>query len=80
MAWRVARGRHSFPFFYWYQLLWVPVVVVLTTICYLITTRVASPAPDGSGGPAPAPRHLFLPPQSLAGSCSRKLPAGNIVA
>jgi len=27
--------------FYWYQLLWVPVVALLTTICYLITTRVA---------------------------------------
>ena len=34
----------GFPFFYWYQLLWVPVVALLTTICYLITTRVARPA------------------------------------
>ncbi len=33
----------SFPFFYWYQLLWVPVVALLTTICYLITTRVRAP-------------------------------------
>ena len=44
----------KFPFFYWYQLLWVPVVALLTTICYLITTRVARPAPDGRGGPAPS--------------------------
>ena len=42
----------SFPFFYWYQLLWVPVVALLTTICYLITTRVARPASDGRAGPA----------------------------
>jgi hypothetical protein len=37
----------SFPFFYWYQLIWVPVVALLTTICYLITTRVARPPADG---------------------------------
>jgi uncharacterized membrane protein len=42
----------KFPFFYWYQLLWVPVVALLTTICYLITTRVARPAPDGRGAAA----------------------------
>jgi hypothetical protein len=44
----------KFPFFYWYQLLWVPVVALLTTICYLITTKVARPAPDSRGGPAPS--------------------------
>jgi len=26
----------AFPFFYWYQLLWVPVVAVLSWICYLL--------------------------------------------
>jgi hypothetical protein len=45
----------SFPFFYWYQLLWVPVVALLTTICYLITTRVVRAAPDGGGSPAASP-------------------------
>jgi hypothetical protein len=45
----------SFPFFYWYQLLWVPVVALLTTICYLITTRTARPPADGRAGPSPAP-------------------------
>jgi uncharacterized protein DUF3311 len=44
----------AFPFFYWYQLLWVPVVALLTTICYLITTRVARPAPDERGSPPPS--------------------------
>jgi Protein of unknown function (DUF3311) len=42
----------SFPFFYWYQLLWVPVTALLTTICYLITTKVARPAADSQGGRA----------------------------
>lgn len=45
----------SFPFFYWYQLLWVPVVALLTTICYLVTTRVARPPADGRAGPSSAP-------------------------
>jgi hypothetical protein len=44
---RSAPKLGSFPFFYWYQLLWVPVVALLTTICYLISTKAARPAPDG---------------------------------
>jgi hypothetical protein len=43
---RSAPKLGSFPFFYWYQLIWVPVVALLTTICYLITTRVARPPGD----------------------------------
>jgi membrane protein implicated in regulation of membrane protease activity len=26
----------AFPFFYWYQLLWVPIVAVLSWVCYLL--------------------------------------------
>ncbi len=52
---RSAPKLGSFPFFYWYQLLWVPVVALLTTICYLITTRVARAAPDAQPGPASSP-------------------------
>jgi hypothetical protein len=52
----------SFPFFYWYQLLWVPVTALLTAICYLITTRVARAAPDGSGSPAASPPPGGPPP------------------
>ena len=26
----------DFPFFYWYQLLWIPVTAVLCLICYLL--------------------------------------------
>jgi hypothetical protein len=40
----------DFPFFYWYQLIWVPVVALLTTICYFITTRVIR----SPGGPPSA--------------------------
>ena len=29
----------DFPFFYWYQLVWVPVVAVLCMICYLLLRR-----------------------------------------
>jgi Protein of unknown function (DUF3311) len=51
---RSAPKLGSFPFFYWYQLLWVPVVALLTTICYLITTRVARPASDVRATPSPS--------------------------
>lgn len=48
----------GFPFFYWYQFVWVPVAAVLTWIVYLATrTRddevSATPSPDSepSGSP-----------------------------
>jgi hypothetical protein len=43
----------AFPFFYWYQLLWVPFVGVLMAICYLISTRRS---PGAASGQVPAPR------------------------
>ena len=30
----------GFPFFYWYQLLWVPIVAVLSAIAYLLSRRI----------------------------------------
>ena len=45
----------DFPFFYWYQLIWVPVVAVLSWICYLLLrTKPGSradvnPPPSGGG-------------------------------
>ena len=46
----------AFPFFYWYQLLWVPFVAILMAICYLISTHGSRrgsgqvpPVRDGSG-------------------------------
>jgi hypothetical protein len=44
----------DFPFFYWYQLIWVPVVALLTTICYFITTRIVRSPSGGSSAPAPS--------------------------
>jgi hypothetical protein len=29
----------AFPFFYWYQLLWVPLVAILSFACYLLVRR-----------------------------------------
>jgi len=36
----------DFPFFYWYQLLWIPVVAFLCLICYLLLR----PRPGTGGG------------------------------
>jgi membrane protein implicated in regulation of membrane protease activity len=36
---RVEPRLWGFPFFYWYQFLWVPVAAVLTAIVYRMTTR-----------------------------------------
>jgi Protein of unknown function (DUF3311) len=45
----------NFPFFYWYQLIWVPVTAALCWICYLLLrtkpTTGAGPAnPANRGG------------------------------
>ena len=54
---RATPALGAFPFFYWYQLLWVPVVSILTTICYLISVRVARrPLSPGRPGAAAASR------------------------
>jgi hypothetical protein len=48
----------DFPFFYWWQLIWVPVVAILAAISYLLVrTKPASgadsvPEPAGDGGRA----------------------------
>ncbi len=36
----------DFPFFYWYQLLWVPIVAVLSWLAYLLIR----PGRSGGGG------------------------------
>jgi Protein of unknown function (DUF3311) len=43
-------GPHlgAFPFFYWYQLIWVPIDAVLVSAAYLLTRTPAPPArPEG---------------------------------
>ena len=39
----------SFPFFYWYQLVLVPVVAVVCWICYLLVSPTAPPPPARHG-------------------------------
>ncbi len=41
----------DFPFFYWYQLIWVPVVAILAAISFLLLRT--KPAPGADGSPAP---------------------------
>ena len=42
-----------FPFFYWYQLIWVPFTAALCWICYLLLGRKPAPgAGRGDGGGA----------------------------
>ena len=37
-----------FPFFYWYQLIWVPLTAVILWVCYLLLKT--GPAPGGGPG------------------------------
>ena len=41
-----------FPFFYWYQLLWVPVVAIACWLCYVLL-RTKPAAEDGPAGARP---------------------------
>jgi hypothetical protein len=43
----------DFPFFYWYQLVWVPVVAILCWLCYVLLRTRPTPearSADGGGG------------------------------
>ena len=42
----------DFPFFYWYQLVWVPVVAILAWISYLLMKTKPAPGADVAPGPA----------------------------
>ena len=42
----------DFPFFYWYQLIWVPVVALLAWISYLLLRSKPAPSADVTPGPA----------------------------
>jgi hypothetical protein len=41
----------DFPFFYWYQLIWVPIVAVLSWLAYLLIGR-GRPAAPGTAATA----------------------------
>ncbi len=50
---RVMPKLGPFPFFYWYLILLVPAVALVSWICYLLLrTRAAADAGSGSGGGA----------------------------
>jgi protein-S-isoprenylcysteine O-methyltransferase Ste14 len=49
---RSAPKLGDFPFFYWYQLIWVPVVALLAWISYLLMRT--KPAPSADVTPEPA--------------------------
>jgi len=44
----------GFPFFYWYQLLWVPIVAILSAVAYLLS-KVARRDSEPAGAQAPDP-------------------------
>jgi hypothetical protein len=35
-----------FPFFYWYQLAWIPLVAILSWVCYLLVRRTSRGGQD----------------------------------
>jgi hypothetical protein len=51
----------DFPFFYWYQLIWVPIVAILSWLAYLLSKRArpgraGTKEASGTGGdPAAGP-------------------------
>jgi hypothetical protein len=64
---RTTPALGGWPFFYWYQLLWVPVVALISWCAYLLSrlgrTGTGAPDPPGSGpaapgGPPPLPKRV----------------------
>ncbi|HEU5417123.1 MAG TPA: DUF3311 domain-containing protein [Streptosporangiaceae bacterium] len=53
---RATPALGGFPFFYWYQLVWIPLVAILATLAYLLTRRATRPRsgqqPGAAAGPA----------------------------
>jgi cytochrome bd-type quinol oxidase subunit 2 len=49
---RSAPKLGDFPFFYWYQLILVPVIAILCWLCYLLLRIKRAPAADSPNGQA----------------------------
>jgi Protein of unknown function (DUF3311) len=49
---RSAPKLGDFPFFYWYQLIWVPVVAILAWVSYLLLRTKPAPSADVTPGPS----------------------------
>jgi Protein of unknown function (DUF3311) len=52
---RATPALANFPFFYWYQLLWVPVVGILCAIAYLLTSSSGAASSRQEAAAARAP-------------------------
>ncbi|HEY1621981.1 MAG TPA: DUF3311 domain-containing protein [Streptosporangiaceae bacterium] len=44
---RATPALGGFPFFYWYQLLWIPLVAIVTSIAYLLARRAGRDTSTG---------------------------------
>ena len=58
---RTTPALGGFPFFYWYQLLWVPIVALLSAAAYFLSKRA------GGGAGTPAPGSGEEPPSGSGG-------------
>lgn len=45
----------GFPFFYWYQLLWVPIVAILSAAAYFLSKRTGGETGTSAPGSAEKP-------------------------
>ena len=48
---RLTPALGGFPFFYWYQLMWVPIVAILAAVAYLLSRLVQRG--NGANGQSP---------------------------
>ena len=65
----------GFPFFYWYQLLWVFLAAGLTFVAYQIVTRGRAPR-NGTGGGGAPPGGTGGTPDDTGGDAPEGAPQG----
>src|SRR5215471_9894370 len=73
---RTTPALGGFPFFYWYQLLWVPVVALVSWGAYALSRRAQNgtapaPAPAGTPPVPPPPAAPLSAPTATAPSLRR---------
>jgi uncharacterized protein DUF3311 len=79
---RTSPALGSWPFFYWYQLLWVPAVALVSWCAYLLSRRaMRGTAPGGTvAAPPPGPGPLSAPPAAASspGAAPQGGPSGPV--